>query len=63
MNVYKKKKTFYTKENNNSSEESEEEEKSEHLFMCIETQNNHTKNKFEIEEENFEVEGEVDLEA
>jgi hypothetical protein len=31
--------------------------------MGIETQNNHTKNTFEIEEENSEVEGEVDLEA
>jgi hypothetical protein len=62
-NVYKKKKTFYTEENNNSSEESEEEDKSEHLFMGIETQNNHTKNNFEIEEENSEVEGEVDLEV
>jgi hypothetical protein len=61
--VYKKKKTFYTEENNNSSEESEEEEESEHLFMGIETQNNHTKNTFDIEEENSEVEGEVDLEA
>ena len=63
MNVYKKKNTFYTEENNNSSEESEEEDRYEHLFMGIETQNNHTKNNFEIEEENYEVEGEVDLEA
>jgi hypothetical protein len=31
--------------------------------MGIETQNNHTKNNFDIEEENSEVEGEVDLEV
>ena len=31
--------------------------------MGIETQNNHTKNTFDIEEEKSEVEGEVDLEA
>jgi hypothetical protein len=29
--------------------------------MGIKTQDNHTKNTFEIEEENYEVEGEVDL--
>ena len=50
MNFYKNMKNFYTKENNSSSEESEEEDKSEHLFMGIETQDNHTKNTFEIEE-------------
>jgi hypothetical protein len=38
-----------------------EDEESEHLFMGIETQDNISKNTFEIEE-NFEVEGEVDLE-
>ena len=49
MNFYKNKNNFYFKDDNNSSNESEEEEESEHIFMGIKTQDNHTKNTFEIE--------------
>jgi hypothetical protein len=54
---YKKNKNFYSKEDNSSSDMSEDDE-SELLFMGIENKNNVSHD----DEENYEVEGEVDLE-
>jgi hypothetical protein len=55
---YKKNKNLYSKENSSSSDMSEDDE-TNFLFMGIETQNK----AIDDNEENFEVEGEVDLEG